>query len=439
METSQSLAVDAGRADLATQEAQNGGEMTAARRWAAVVLLTLVAILNYIDRFLPSVLAEPIKRDLALSDTAIGLINGFGFLIIYAVLGIPIARLADRGRQGVVITACLGLWSTMTMLGGLAQSGWQLALTRMGVAVGEAGSTPAAHAFIARSFPPARRAAPLAVLTLSAPLATMLALIGGGLVAAALGWRHTFMVMGAASLLIAPLVLLTLGAGRGPAGRKDAAAVAAGRAAYMGLLRKESFAVILVASSLIGIGSYALTAFGPAFLMRVHGLTVAQVGVEFGVASGVAGVLALVLVGVLADRLSSRDPRWHLWAIAAMVVLFTPCTVAALLVSDGRAALILLAVGNAFGAAYLAPLVAAIQRLAPTELRASASAIMLFCTAVLGGLGPLVAGMISDALQPELGPAALARGLLVAPIAWASGGLLYLAATRRFRAEMVEE
>jgi hypothetical protein len=122
-----------------------------------------------------------------------------------------------------------------------------------------------------------------------------------------------------------------------------------------------------------------------------------------------------------------------------MVALFTPFSVAALLVSDGHAALILMATGNAFGAAYLAPLVAAIQRLAPRELRASASAIMLFCTAVLGGLGPLIAGMISDALQPELGSAALARGLLVAPIAWGLGGVLYLAATRRFRADMVEE
>lgn len=437
MDSSQSLAVDAGRVDVTADKAQDSREMTAARRWAAVVLLTLVGILNYVDRFLPSVLAEPIKRDLALSDTALGLINGFGFLIIYAVLGIPIARLADRGRQGVVITACLGLWSAMTMLGGLAQSGWQLALTRMGVAVGEAGSTPAAHAFIARSFPPARRAAPLAVLTLSAPLATMLALIGGGLVAAALGWRNTFLLMGALSLLIAPLVLLTLGAGRGPA--RGTAAPGAGRSAYLGLLKKQSFAVILVASSAIGIGSYALTAFGPAFLMRVHGLSVAEVGVQFGVASGVAGVLALVLVGVLADRLSSRDPRWHLWTVAAMAGLFTPCTVAALLVADGRAALVLLALGNAFGAAYFAPLVAAIQRLAPAHLRASASAIMLFCTAVLGGLGPLIAGMISDALQPELGAAALARGLLVAPVAWATGGLLYLAATRRFRTEMVEE
>lgn len=437
MESSHTLAVEAGGA-AAPQETAAGGEMSAARRWTAVLLLTLVGILNYVDRFLPAVLAEPIKRDLQLSDTAIGLINGFGFLVIYAVLGIPIARLADRGRQGLVITGCLALWSVMTMLGGLAQSGWQLAATRMGVAVGEAGSTPAAHAFIARTFPPARRAAPLAVLTLSAPVATMLALIGGGLVAAALGWRNTFLVMGAVSLVIAPLVLVTLGTGRG-ATHDAGAARGAGRTAYRDLLRKQSFAVILVASACIGVGSYALTAFGPAFLMRVHGLSIAQVGVQFGVASGVAGALALALVGVIADRLSSRDPRWHLWVVAALTALFTPFTVAALLVSDGRAALILLALGNAFGAAYLAPLVAAIQRLAPSELRASASAIMLFCTAVLGGLGPLIAGMISDALQPELGAAALARGLLVAPIAWALGGLLYLAATRRFRAEMVEE
>ena len=131
------------------------------RAWAAVILLALVGTLNYADRFLPAVLAEPIKEDLALSDTAIGVINGFGFLVVYAVLGIAIARIADRGAFGLVISSCLALWGAMTMLGGAVQSGFQLALTRVGVAVGEAGSTPAAHAYVARNFPPERRAAPL--------------------------------------------------------------------------------------------------------------------------------------------------------------------------------------------------------------------------------------------------------------------------------------
>jgi MFS family permease len=148
-----------------------------ARAWAAVAVLALVGTLNYVDRFLPGVLAEPIKRDLALSDTAIGVINGFGFLIVYAVLGIVIARAADRGLFGATISGCLTLWGSMTMLGGAVQSGVQLALNRVGVAVGEAGNTPAAHADVARNFVPEKRSAPLAVITMSIPLASAASLL----------------------------------------------------------------------------------------------------------------------------------------------------------------------------------------------------------------------------------------------------------------------
>ncbi len=156
-------------------------------------------------------LAEPIKGDLALSDTAIGVINGSGFLVGYAVFGLVIARIADRGVFGPVISACLALWGAMTMLGGAVQSGFQLALTRVGVAVGEAGSTPAAHAYVARNFVPERRAAPLAVITLSIPLASAASLLGGGLLAESLGSRTAFVVMGGISVLLAPLVLFVLG------------------------------------------------------------------------------------------------------------------------------------------------------------------------------------------------------------------------------------
>jgi MFS family permease len=126
------------------------------RAWTAVVLLAIVGVLNYADRFLPAVLAEPIRVELELSDTAIGVINGFGFLLVYAVLGLFIARIADRGAFGLVVSACLTLWGAMTMLGGAVVSGLALALTRVGVAIGEAGSTPAAHAYVARNFLPER-------------------------------------------------------------------------------------------------------------------------------------------------------------------------------------------------------------------------------------------------------------------------------------------
>lgn len=412
----------------------------ARRRAAALVLLTLVGVLNYVDRFLPAVLAEPIKRDLQLTDTTLGLINGFGFLVIYAVIGIPIARLADRGRYGLVVSASLALWSVMTMAGGLAQSGLHLALTRMGVAVGEAGSTPAAHAYISRNFAPDRRAGPLAVLSLSVPIASMAGLLGGGLVGEALGWRGAFLAMGGLSLLVAPLVLLVLGPG---AGRALATEVQPpGRSVprpSLAAFKKRSFVTILAASALVGVGGYTLTAFAPAFLIRTHGFSVGEVGTYYGIASGLFGIVGLVLTGRLADRLSRRDPRWLLWIVAGMALLLLPCLILALLTPDRWAAVGLLAAGYVVGAAYLAPVVAAIQRLVPPETRATASAVLLFCTALAGGAGPLIAGMVSDALQPELGAAALARAMLVAPAAWILAVIGFLAAARTFRAELVEE
>lgn len=408
-----------------------------ARAWISVVLLTFVGLLNVIDRFLPAVLAEPIKRELQLSDTAVGLINGFGFLIVYAVLGIPIARISDRGRYGMVIAVCLALWSAMTLLGGVVKSGWQLAATRMGVALGEAGSTPAAHAFISRNFPSNRRGAPLAVYTLHVPLATLLGLTLGGLLGEAIGWRMTFMSLGIAGLLLAPLVLFTLGA-RAEISERHAQQDASLRSALI-LLRKPSFIAILCASACIGVGGYSHTVFAPAFLMRVHGLSLGDVGTQFGPLAGVIGIVSLLLTGWVADRLGARDPRWLLWAVALMIAVLLPFAFAAWLVPSRSLALIFIALSSVIGTAYLAPVVAAVQRLAPVHLRATASAILLFCTALIGGLGPLISGLISDALQAELGVQALGRAMLVVPVAHACAGVLYAVATRNFLRQMVAE
>ncbi|MEC9322496.1 MAG: MFS transporter, partial [Actinomycetota bacterium] len=212
------------------------------RAWAAVSVLAVVGTLNYADRFLPAVLAEPIRQDLALSDTAIGIINGFGFLAVYALIGIPIARISDRGAYGLVISGCLTLWGAMTMLGGAVQSGFQLALTRVGVAIGEAGSTPAAHAYVARNFVPERRAAPLAVITLAIPLASAASLIGGGLLAEALGWRWAFVAMGALSVAFVPVVLAVVGRRQNvPAEHVEMVAVQQLPVRWWDILRKPSY------------------------------------------------------------------------------------------------------------------------------------------------------------------------------------------------------
>ncbi|CDP81795.1 MULTISPECIES: spinster family MFS transporter [Mycolicibacterium] len=407
------------------------------RAWAAVALLALVGTLNYVDRFLPSVLAEPIKHDLALSDTAIGVINGFGFLIVYAVLGIAVARLADRGTYGAVVAACLTLWGTMTMLGGAVQSGFQLALTRVGVAVGEAGSTPAAHAYVARNFAPQRRAAPLAVLTFAIPLASAASLIGGGLLADNLGWRTAFVVMGAVSVVFAPLVLVLVGVRQSlpvaPPQEHDT------QVKWWALMRKRSFLALVGGTAFIAAAGYSLTTFTPAFLMRTRSMTLSEVGWEYGLATGIAGVLGLLIVGRLADRLAVRDPRWLMWIVVLTTGLLLPASVLAFTVESRVACVWFLALSYIIGTSYLAPSIAAIQRLVVPHQRATASAIFLFFNATLGAVGPFVTGLISDTLTPDLGAHALGRSLLIlVPALQLAAMGCYLVATRWFRDDIVE-
>ncbi|KAA0099631.1 MFS transporter [Mycolicibacterium sp. P1-18] len=408
------------------------------RAWAAVAVLALVGTLNYVDRFLPGVLAEPIKQELSLSDTAIGVINGFGFLIVYAVVGIVIARAADRGIFGTVIAGCLTLWGAMTMLGGAVQSGLQLALTRVGVAVGEAGSTPAAHAYVARNFAPEKRSAPLAVITMSIPLASAASLLGGGLLAESMGWRAAFVVMGGISVLLAPLVLWVVGRRQSlptPPPRERSAAPN-----WWALLRKPSLLAMVAGTSLVSAAGYSLTTFAPAFLMRTRGMSLGEVGIGYGLATGALGVLGLLVVGRIADRLATRDPRWLPRIVVILIAVLLPASVLAFVVESRAWCVLLLALAYVIGTAYLAPSIAAIQRLVLPEQRATASAIFLFFNATLGAVGPFLTGVISDSLTAELGPQALGRALLLlVPTMQLVAVGCYALAARRYRGDIVEE
>lgn len=406
------------------------------RAWAAVVLLAIVGTLNYADRFLPAVLAEPIKQELVLSDTMIGVINGFGFLVVYAVLGIAIARIADRGAFGLVISVCLTLWGAMTMLGGAVQSGFQLVLTRVGVAIGEAGSTPAAHAYVARNFAPERRAAPLAVITLAIPLASAASLVGGGLLAQSLGWRTTFVVMGAISVLFAPLVLLVLG--RRQTMPSEPAQHGASAANPWDLLKKPAFLLIVGGGACVSFAGYSLTAFAPAYLVRTRGMSLGEVGVQYGVASGLTGIVGLLVVGRIADRLSARDPRWLLWLVGVMIAALLPFSALAFVVQDRALCIVFIAMSYVIGTAYMAPSIAAIQRLVRVEQRATASAVFLFFGAIIGSAGPFLTGVISDALTADMGVMSLGRALLIVPVAQIVAIGCYAAASGRFVREILD-
>ena len=402
----------------------------------AVLVLATVNFLNVMDRFLPAVLAEPIKRELVLSDTAIGFINGFGFLVVYGLLTIPVARLADRGRARWVLGVSVALWGVMTMLGGLAHAGWQLVASRIGVAAGESGAVPISHAYIARSFAPERRGAPISIMTLSIPLAITGGLLAGGLLEKALGWRGAFVLMGAASALMAPLVVMAVA----PSARLDAAAAPGGRpGSVSALFRTRSFAAILISGSITCTGGYAMTSFGPAFLMRTYGLSAAEVGLRYGLIPGAVGMVLLAAMAPLVDRLVRRDARWPLWLLVGMLACAAPLGLAAFLAHTPWISMACMAIPSTVGMLQTVPTTVAVQRIAPPDQRALASAIALLASALFGGVGPLVVGMISDALQPHLGVASLARAMLVAPAAYAVAAVCGLVAASRLRQDLERE
>lgn len=423
-------------ADSETPDTAAPGWMMA-RPWAGVVFLMLIGMLNYLDRVLPAILAEPIKKDLVLSDTVLGIVNGVGFLAIYALASIPIASQSDRGRYPAVITFSLGIWSLMTALGGWVVAGWQLALTRCGVALGEAGGMPAAHAFITRHIPVSSRTTAFSLFTMCLPLGTMAGFIVGGVFGQALGWRHTFMLMGGIGIALALLAWLSFGRGAGVASRpRDAGQP---QPKFLHLLRKRSLLATLAGAAFVGMGGYTSMAFTPAYLMRSHGMTVGEAGVTFGVAGGVVGIIGLIVIGWAADRLSARDIRWQLGVIIAMILGALPLSVLAYTASSTVVAILGAAINLAIAMVYAAPITAALHRLAPVDLRARVSALLLLATAILGGLGPLVAGMVSDALKPQFGADALSHGMLVVPAAYLAAAICFAIALPSFRKEVVSE
>lgn len=405
--------------------------------WAIAFLLMLIGILNILDRILPGFLAELIKQDLGLSDAAIGFINGFGFLLVYAVAGIPIARLADGGRHAVVISGALFLWSATTALGGLARNGLEFGASRIGVALGEAGCSPASHAFVAQNFSNRNRATALSTITLGGPLGTMVAMVGGGFIASQFGWRVTMIVVGLTGMALAPIAWAMLHRGRQMAG--GASGDAARWQDFIALLKKRSALCTAVGAAMIATASYSLNAFGAAFFMRVHKLPVGDVGMWLGMSAGVLGMIVLLVSGSMADRLSQRDPRWLLRVVAALNLAAIPLALGAFLLGPTIPAIVCFALASGCMNSYVAPTVAALYRLVLPDMRARTSAVLLFMTAIIGGAGPFIVGLLSDGLMPSLGEESLRYALLLVPAFSLAAVVLYLVAAASFNADSLEQ
>jgi len=314
------------------------GPVSNAYRNYALGLLLLVYVLNFVDRQILSILAEPIRRELQFSDTALGLLTGPAFAVFYAVAGIPIARWADVGVRRTIIAGALLVWSGMTAITAAAGSFGQLALARIGVGVGEAGCSPPAHSLISDLFPVDKRATALAIYSLGIPIGGAVGSFAGGWLGELYGWRMAFLLVGLPGVALALVVRLTLRepVRVQPPGPRESVATVLGF-----ILGRRSFVHMSIGAALHAFYGYGATAFVPAFLMRVHAFELAELGTWLAVIGVTTGVLGTFLGGAISDRLARGDVRWYMRLPALASLLGIPFTLLFYLWPDARAALLL--------------------------------------------------------------------------------------------------
>jgi MFS family permease len=418
-----------------TAEPRPASALSVAYRGYALGLLLLIYILNFVDRSVVNILAEPIKNDLGLADWQIGLMSGLAFAVFYTFLGLPIAQLAERHNRPLIISIALALWSAFTALSGLAQNFTHLVLARIGVGIGEAGCTPPAHSLITDYVPRERRASALAFYSMGIPLGGLVGMAVGGIVADAYGWRTAFLVCGLPGLAVALLAAFTLVETRvATATRTMTIKLDDFRVALATLALKRTFWLVAFAASIKAFIGYGHAPFTASFFLRNHpeqiaGLaaeaslwlefemkSVGFTGTALGLIGGTAGAVGALLGGFIADRFGARDLRAYVSVPAVAALVTIPIYVFAVTTEYAVLGLSVLAINAILGTLWYGPVYATAQSIVPPHMRATAAAILLFIINLIGlGLGPLAVGALSDVLAKlwEFGAAEGIRWALI--------------------------
>lgn len=413
------------------------------KRYRNFVLGMLVAvyIFNFLDRQIVTILAEPIKNDLGLNDTQIGLMTGLAFALFYTVLGIPIARLADRANRVSIISVALVVWSGMTALCGLAQNFAQILAARIGVGVGEAGCSPPAHSLIADYYRPEERASALSIYALGIPIGSILGLLAGGWIAEFYGWRAAFFIVGLPGILLAIVVKIAIaeplrGLSEGQSSGTPAEQPPLGETLKT-ILKNKTMVHIAMGGALTSFVGYGLGQWLPAYFIRLHGMGIAETATYFGLVLGVASAIGTALGGQLADRFAARTIRVYAWLPAAGVLIAFPFYIAAMMNGNPYIAIAILILPSLLNSLWLGPAFGTIQNLAPTRMRALASAILLFILNIIGlGLGPFLVGVMSDLLAPQFGEESLRYAILIATAAYFWAGAHFFLAGKTIEADL---
>ncbi|MBB82419.1 MAG: MFS transporter [Deltaproteobacteria bacterium] len=402
------------------------------RRVAYVSLGMLVAVnvMSQLDRQIMSVLIEPIRRDLALSDTQMGVITGLAFTVFYILAGLPLGRLADRTNRRNMIVAVLSFWSLMTAACGLARGYWTLFAARVGVGIGESGCAPAAQSILADTFPAERLGRALSTYQMAIPIGILIGLSGGGWLSDHFTWRQVFMIVGLPGLAVATLAFFVIREpARNPRDQPEPATVV-----LEDLLKIPTIRQLALALSIQTLTLAATATFNFTFMIRIHGLSGAEAGLITGVIVGVAGAFGTYLGGDLGDRLARRDPRWRIGCLGVGAVVSIPFSLTAYLSESLPVAIAGLTLGTIGSYMYAGAGHAVSQSLVTPRRRAMTAAAMLFVMNLFGyGGGTVVSGAISDAFGGEEG---IRYSLAVMQIFLVWAGVHYALAMRTYRQDL---
>ncbi len=398
-------------------------EEAKSHRSYALFILVIVYVFNFIDRQILNILQEPIKADLGLSDTQLGMLTGLSFALIYCIAGIPVARLADLTNRKVVITVSLAMWSGFTALCGFANNFFQLLITRLGVGLGEAGGSPPAHAMLSDLYEKEKRGRALAVYSSGLYIGTLFGYWLGGWVSDAMSWREAFFVVGIPGVLFAFVLWFTVREPeRGLSGKVPLSENINFFGSFRHLWALKSFRYYSIATGAGTFVTYGVGNWMPPFLTRTFGewslpelqvwfgfctseelatacveMSRTEIGLFYGVIAGLGGALGTVAGGYLADHFGARDRRWFLWVPMWGKLIGSPLFVLALLAPTAEISLLFYFPAIAMAAMYLGPSLAITHHLVPPSMRAMSSAVLFFILNILGlGLGPTAVGMISD-------------------------------------------
>lgn len=382
------------------------------KRYRTYVLsaLTLIYILNFVDRGLLAVVGPDLIPELGISDTQFGLLTGFGFALLYTIVGIPLARFADRANRVWIMTICVALWSLMTALCGLATevtigsitfgAFWILLMCRVGVGIGEAGCTPPANSLIADYFAPRERSQALGVYAMGVTLGTMFANLIGGWVTDMFDWRTAFFVVGLPGLLIALIFKLTVKEPpRGytdPVGKESKDQVDM-REAIRELTTKPAFWYMTAGATVAAFCGYGISSFQSIFLVRAHEITTGEAAIWINTPVSLSSAIGTFATGWLATKLYKKYPGAIAWVPAIGLALSVPFYIFAFTTDSLLLAAICLMIGGFVKYGYLAAQYTIGQGVVSMRVRAMATAVLLFVVNLIGyGFGPLFIGAISD-------------------------------------------